>query len=69
VGAGVEWAFADQWSAKIEYDYYDFGSRTLNLSNGTGDVTTANIAQHINTVMVGINYRFWSPTNAVVARY
>jgi outer membrane immunogenic protein len=69
VGAGVEWAFADQWSAKIEYDYYEFGSRTLNLSNGTGDVTTANIAQHINTVMVGINYRFWSPTNAVVARY
>jgi outer membrane immunogenic protein len=69
VGAGVEWAFADKWSAKIEYDHYDFGSRSLNLTDATGGFTTTNVAQRIDTVTVGINYRFWSPANAVVARY
>lgn len=26
VGGGVEWAFAGNWSAFAEYDYFDFGS-------------------------------------------
>ena len=26
IGAGVEYAFAPNWSAKLEYDYLDFGS-------------------------------------------
>ena len=25
IGGGVEWAFADHWSAKFEYLYIDFG--------------------------------------------
>src|SRR5262249_19970479 len=31
VGGGVEWAFWDNWSAKVEYDYYDFSTRNLTL--------------------------------------
>ena len=69
VGAGAEWAFADKWSAKIEYNHYDFGSRSLNLTDAVGAITPANIAQRIDTVTVGINYRFWSPASALVARY
>jgi hypothetical protein len=30
-GSGVEWAFARNWSAMLEYDYYDFGSKGLTL--------------------------------------
>ena len=26
MGAGVEWAFADNWSVKAEYLYYNLGS-------------------------------------------
>ncbi len=29
VGAGIEYSFSDNWSAKIEYNYLDFGIRTL----------------------------------------
>ena len=31
VGGGVEWAFWENWSAKVEYDYYDFSTRNLAL--------------------------------------
>ena len=29
VGAGVEYMFAPSWSAKVEYDYYNFGNATF----------------------------------------
>jgi outer membrane immunogenic protein len=69
LGVGVEWAFADKWSAKAEYDHYDFGSRSVNLIDGTGGITTTAVKQRIDTVKVGINYRFWSPSAAIAARY
>lgn len=70
LGVGAEWAFADSWSAKIEYDHYDFGNRRNNLFDPTGvGPVLADIKQRIDTVKVGINYRFWSPAAAVVARY
>ena len=31
VGGGLEWAFANNWSAKLEYQFYDFGNRDLTL--------------------------------------
>jgi opacity protein-like surface antigen len=32
VGGGVEWVFWNNWSAKIEYDFYDFGTRNVTLT-------------------------------------
>lgn len=63
IGAGVEWAFWQNWSAKVEYAYYDFGTRSLNLvSSGlVGAVfgpDPSSITQRIQTVTFGINYRF-----------
>jgi outer membrane immunogenic protein len=29
VGAGLEYMFAPNWSAKLEYQYYNFGSSTF----------------------------------------
>jgi outer membrane immunogenic protein len=55
-GAGLEYAFADRWTAKIEYLYVDLGKTTCNTTCSGGnpfDVTfTANI------VRGGVNYRF-----------
>ena len=34
VGTGVEWAIWNNWSIKAEYDYLDFGNRTVAI-NGT----------------------------------
>lgn len=51
-GAGIEYAFAERWSAKIEYLYADFGTTTDTLFG-------ANIDERVtsHTVKVGLNYR------------
>lgn len=46
LGAGIEWAFAPNWSAKVEYMFYDFDNNTT-----FGDT-------QISTVKLGLNYRF-----------
>ncbi len=64
VGGGVEWAFWDNWSAKAEYDYYDFSTRNLTLPGtifGVPEVLPGiDIRETISTVKVGIDYRFGS---------
>jgi hypothetical protein len=56
----------------IEYDHYGFDTRTLsmNVINNSLPIIPANlnVRHSIDTVKVGINYRFWSP-GPVVARY
>jgi outer membrane immunogenic protein len=32
VGTGIEWAFWNNWSVKAEYDYLDFGNKTVTLN-------------------------------------
>ena len=34
VGAGLEYMFAPNWSAKAEYQYYNFGSTTFTAGPG-----------------------------------
>ena len=65
VGAGVEYALAANWSAKVEYDYLDFGSRSVDLLP-LSDGFRADIDQQVHTVKIGVNYRFGGP---IVARY
>ncbi|WP_373865596.1 outer membrane protein, partial [Bradyrhizobium elkanii] len=31
LGAGIEYAFLPGWSAKVEYDYFDFGRQDVKL--------------------------------------
>jgi outer membrane immunogenic protein len=66
VGAGWEYLIAPNWSWKIEYSHYDFGAVTAN-NNVPGDETRAK--QHIDTVLVGLNYRFSTGKAPVVAKY
>jgi outer membrane immunogenic protein len=58
VGGGLEWAFANNWSAKLEYQYYDFGSRDLNFFNPGFSSEVENVKQQIQTVKLGLNFRF-----------
>jgi outer membrane immunogenic protein len=72
VGTGIEWAFAGNWSAKVEYDYMDFGRRTVDFAPvniGIASVpVNLDIDQRISVVKVGINYRFGG-MGPVVAKY
>lgn len=53
LGAGLEYAFMSNWTAKIEYLYVDLGR--INTAVGTsGDITE-------NVVRAGLNYKFSGP--------
>lgn len=54
LGAGLEKKFSPNWSAKVEYLYLDFGTRTF--LTGTGFDTNVRLRDHI--VRVGLNYQF-----------
>ncbi len=57
-GAGLEYMFLPNWSAKLEYAYYGFPDRPVVFDDGSGDVFTRTIKQNMQTVTVGINYHF-----------
>jgi outer membrane immunogenic protein len=60
VGGGEEWAFAPQWSVNLEYNYYDFGTQALALTNAVPVVNISGFHIHdrINTLTTGVNYHF-----------
>ncbi|MGN6570555.1 MAG: outer membrane protein [Pseudolabrys sp.] len=56
-GAGVEWAFYSNWSAKLEYLYADLGHITCDAATCGGGADTE-VSYKTNMVRVGVNYRF-----------
>jgi outer membrane immunogenic protein len=58
-GIGVEWAFAPQWSAKLEFNHYevDFGSVRLR-DRFSGTSMPNSFEQDLQTLTFAINYRF-----------
>jgi len=66
VGAGLEYMFAPNWSAKAEYQYYNFGSTTFTA--GPPVIVGTRFRDDEHTVKVGLNYRFgWG--GPVAAKY
>jgi outer membrane immunogenic protein len=60
LGAGVEYAFWNNWSAKLEYNYLMFGTIMPTLTT-TGTLTvagTSDVKLNTHIVKAGINYRF-----------
>lgn len=61
VGGGAEWALWDNWSATLEYDYYNLGHRTVLMSDAVNAVSgVVDIKQTVQTVKLGLNFRMWS---------
>ena len=59
LGIGVEHAFWDNVSAKLEYNYLDFGTRTENLTTtGALGADPADIRLVAHLLKLGLNYRF-----------
>jgi len=66
VGAGLEYMFAPNWSAKAEYQYYNFGNTSFTA--GPADIVGTRFRNDEHTVKAGINYRFgWG--GPVAAKY
>jgi|EndMetStandDraft_5_1072996.scaffolds.fasta_scaffold166754_2 outer membrane immunogenic protein len=61
VGAGIEWAFAPNWSTKIEYDYYDFRDQDFTVTGvaaGLAGAATGTVDAKFHLIKAGVNYRF-----------
>ena len=60
LGMGAEYAFTDHWSGFIEYNFMDFGSRNESsfLPAPVGAVVTGSVADKLNVVKAGVNYKF-----------
>jgi outer membrane immunogenic protein len=68
IGAGVEWGFAPNWTAKIEYNHIDFGNSNVTILSSTGTTTFVSSSDTVDLVKAGVNYRFnWG--GPVVAKY
>ncbi len=58
-GAGVEFAFLQNWSLTLEYDYLRFSQITeIPTTAGGLGVTPAVVKLDMQTVLLGLNYRF-----------
>jgi len=78
VGGGFEYGMTENLSLKLEYDFFDFGSRNYNFNNlsfqsvagGTTPVVMPVAVKSLsNMLTVGLNYRFnWSGGGAVVTK-
>jgi outer membrane immunogenic protein len=83
VGGGVEFGMTENLSARLEYDFLDFGTKTYNFNNlgfnaagaavGTPLTPVGAAPMSIKSVTqlitVGLNYRFnWAGGGAVVTR-
>jgi outer membrane immunogenic protein len=74
LGFGTEYKIDRNWSAKIEYDYYDFGKRAvifppaLPINLNSWGAFRADISEQTHVIKVGVNYNFgWF--GPVVAKY
>ena len=73
VGVGLEYGFAPNWSAAVEYDHLFMGNRDMTMTSTGAFIANAgalsrinNIRQDVDLVTVRVNYRFGGP---VIAKY
>ena len=72
---GVEYAIDPNWSAKIQYNYYDFGTKTVSLAGGSPGINPGfpgfDVDAHlrIHAITAGVNYRFNWGKAPIVAKY
>ncbi|MFY9834866.1 MAG: outer membrane beta-barrel protein [Xanthobacteraceae bacterium] len=57
LGVGLEYGFAPNWSAKLEYDHIEYAGKTIHL-DANREVLLASQSASADLVKAGINYRF-----------
>src|SRR6516165_9208974 len=60
-GVGIEWAFAPNWTAKLEYDNLFLSDKNFTVQTGfpvLGGRTFSTVNRDVQTVTVGVNYLF-----------
>jgi outer membrane immunogenic protein len=67
-GAGLEYAFAPRWSAKLEYDHIDYLGKTLHFNTvGLISPFDLTVSARTNIVKAGVNYQLGGPDRSFAA--
>jgi outer membrane immunogenic protein len=67
LGGGIEAALGGNWTAKVEYLYFDLGSISASVPPPVTSFVTSEVRDHV--VRFGLNYRFGDPGWPLAARY
>jgi outer membrane immunogenic protein len=68
LGVGWEYAWTNNWTFKVEYDYINFGSTNIAYPSLAAGIQNFSVRDTKQIVKVGVNYKFdWG--GPVVARY
>ena len=67
IGAGVDYAFSNNWFGRVEYRYTDYGTKNY-VGAAIDTFTTVPVRSYESSILVGIAYKFGAP-EAVVAKY
>jgi opacity protein-like surface antigen len=61
-GAGVEWAVWEDFSVRLEYDYFGFGTQNVTFIDSTisGVTGPVNIKQNIQLITLGVNFHAYA---------
>ena len=60
-GLGTEWVVDGNWSIFGEWDYLNFGTRSVTFTDPNSGSSQLSVKQSINELKLGINYRFGNP--------
>jgi outer membrane immunogenic protein len=61
VGAGAEWALWDNWSVRLEYDFYDFGHKSYLMTDAANVLSgPIDVKETVQTVTLGLNFHVWA---------
>jgi outer membrane immunogenic protein len=70
IGIGAEYAFTNWVTGFVEYDYYDFGSRSHNfVCDPVGCLLPIDVKETKSVFKVGLNFLFNAGKGPVAARY
>jgi outer membrane immunogenic protein len=63
VGGGVEYGLTEHWSARLEYNFFDFGTKIYNFNNlsifsGPVGAFPVSINSTVHSLTAGVNFRF-----------
>ena len=58
IGAGVDWAFARNWTAGAEYRHYAFSAKTVTATQAPSGSEPVRFAPSTDTVMARLSYTF-----------
>jgi outer membrane immunogenic protein len=67
IGAGIEYAFTPNWTARVEYRYTDYGTRSFSAVPAFPG--TVDYRNRFHAVRVGVSYLFSTGPGPIVGRY